>query len=153
MTFRGRGCLEIKPSENPFFQPVSADIGKSSVDYPNEWKIHGSPPKFSSTKHNVDGNFSFLYTRESDRIGDKVNKPQTINELKMLSRTEFLKQRRERALASGNTELIEYQPTEKVILPKVTPEEYLQMYKHEPKQEDPRYLTSAVSTLTQYTVQ
>jgi hypothetical protein len=62
MTERGRGCLEVKPSSNPFFQTTSSDIG---VD-PNKeinWKIDGQVAPFNAKPYNVDGNFSFLYTR------------------------------------------------------------------------------------------
>ena len=67
MTHRGRGALEIKPSPNPFFQQTSADIGiKISADDPIQWKVSGKAPPFNSKGHEVDGNFSFLYTRQVD---------------------------------------------------------------------------------------
>jgi hypothetical protein len=165
---RGRGTLEVRHSNNPYFQPVSSDIGKNLDNSTSEWKINGTVPQFTSTKHTVDGNFSFLYTRESDRIGAKVPKPQ-LKESKMLSRTEFLKQRRERALASagemavtGSSSPGEFDPNgsgEFGSAPptpsgpasaegatfKVDPDAYLKVYKHVPKDEDPRYITSSVS--------
>lgn len=159
---RGRGTLEVRPSDNPFFQPVSADIGKNLQNSNAEWKVSGNAPQFTSTKHTVDGNFSFLYTRESDRIGQKVPKPQ-LKETKMLSKTEFLKQRRERALASAGEMAVtggshfeddlnstfEQVPQTPASAEgatfKVDPNAYLQVYQHVPKQEDPRYITSAVS--------
>ena len=163
---RGRGTLEVRHSNNPYFQPVSSDIGKNLDNSTSEWKINGTVPQFTSTKHTVDGNFSFLYTRESDRIGAKVPKPQ-LKESKMLSRTEFLKQRRERALASagemavtGSSSPGEFDPNgsgEFGSAPptpsgpasaegatfKVDPDAYLKVYKHVPKDEDPRYITSS----------
>jgi len=145
MTARGRGCLEVRPSDNPFFQPMSADFGKTAQDTLVEWKVSGSPPKFSSKKHQVDGNFMFLYTRESDRIGQKVAKPE-MSETKMLSRTEFLRKRRERTqseLIDGEEGELEHSPSESQTVEKVSAEELLKIYKHEPKQEDPRYITSA----------
>lgn len=151
MTARGRGCLELRPSDNPFFQPMSTDFGKTAQEGNVEWKVSGSPPRFSSKKHQVDGNFMFLYTRESDRIGQKVAKPQ-LKELKMLSKTEFLRQRRERMQAeAGEEEEQDEFPTEaQTTVHKVNAEELLKIYRHEPKQEDPRYITSAVSLLLVY---
>jgi hypothetical protein len=152
---RGRGTLEVRSSNNPYFQPVSADIGKNLQNSNVEWKVNGTSPQFASTKHTVDGNFAFLYTRESDRIGQKVPKPQ-LSETKMLSRTEFLKQRRERALASSgdvsrndqdNDSPIESVPPTPASAEgatfRVDPEAYLRVYQHVPKEEDPRYFTSS----------
>lgn len=166
---RGRGTLEVRRSDNPFFQPVSSDIGKNLDNANVDWKISGSVPEATTAKHYaVDGNFSFLYTRESDRIGGKVPKPQ-LTQSKMLTRTEFLKQRRERALLAsagemavtggnnndndennfnlGGTSQFEAPPTPasaEGATFKVDPEAYLRVYKHNPKEEDPRYITSSV---------
>jgi hypothetical protein len=148
MSLRGRGCLQVRPSDNPFFQPVSSDIGKTSNDVP-DWKINGQLPSFNTTEHKVDGNFSFLYTRESDTIGSRIKKPES-HEVRMLSRTEFLKQRREKFLS-------ELSPEERMQnsgffntsdpSPRKSAEDILTVYKHEPKQQDPRYTTSMVSFL------
>lgn len=159
---RGRGTLEVRSSDNPFFQPVSADIGKNLQNSNVEWKVSGASPQFASTKHTVDGNFAFLYTRESDRIGQKVPKPQ-FSETKMLSRTEFLKQRRERALASSgdvSRSNQDHNSPDDYIPPtpasaegatyRVDPESYLKVYQHTPKEEDPRYITSSVSCTCVY---
>lgn len=145
MSLRGRGTLEIRPSDNPFFQPTSRDIGNTAADHV-EWKVSGRPPQFPTVKHSVDGNFAFLYTRESDMIGAKVPKPQTMSETKMLTRTEFLKARREKALSeSTGLDLSEDNIHHEPSRPKATAEEILKVYKHEPKYEDPRYITSNVS--------
>jgi hypothetical protein len=147
MSIRGRGTLEIRQSDNPFYQPTSADIGLTSGEV-TEWKITNRPPGANPTRHNVEGNFSFLYTRESDRIGGKVAKPQ-VSEVRMLSRSEFLKQRRERAFAESTArgETIEETNNESFeqTVYKVNADDFLRAYKHEPKYEDPRYLTSTVS--------
>lgn len=74
MTCRGRGCLEIKPSPNPFFQTTSADIGVNAHNQ-IDWKIDGKAPPFNSSAQHSDGNFLFLYSRESEVIGSKVPKP------------------------------------------------------------------------------
>lgn len=142
MTLRGRGCLEVRTSDNPFFQPVSADVGKTSKDVP-DWKVQGTAPAFNSHQHKVDGNFAFLYTRESDRIGGRVKKPET-TELRMLSRTEFLRKRREK-LQSELTEEEQQQQSDlfgQEVSAKPSAEDMLRTYRHEPKYEDPRYITS-----------
>ena len=145
MSLRGRGTLEVRSSDNPFFQPTSRDIGLTAADH-TEWKVSGRP-QFPTAKHTVDGNFAFLYTRESDMIGAKVAKPQTMSETKLLSRTEFLKQRREKALAESGGLMMEEDNIHHVpSKPKATAEEVLQVYKHQPKDEDPRYITSNVSS-------
>lgn len=138
--------MEVRPSDNPFFQPVSHDLGRTSEHCP-DWKVNGRLPVFNSSQHKVEGNFSFLYSRESDKIGGRVPKPE-INEAKMLSRTEFLKQRREKMLSEmtqeereENSEMFAHSSAK----PKVNPEDFLKIYKHEAKYEDPRYLTSGVS--------
>jgi len=145
MSVRGRGCLEIRPSNNPFYQSTNGDIGRSVENTPSEWNIHGEQPKFSTKKREVDGNFAFLYSRESDRIGQRLAKPAS-SEIRVLSKTEFLKQRREKALALTNGEEIDLNAEleQATTTQKLTAEELLKIYRHEPKQEDPRYLTSGV---------
>ncbi len=136
---RGRGTLEIRRCDNPFFQSVGADIGMNSSNANLEWKVNGSPTVTSAKPYKVDGNFAFLYTRESDKIGGKVLKPET-SEVRMLSRSEFLKQRRDKALEASaeNSNLLESP------ISKPTAEDMLKSYRHQPKEEDPRYITSAV---------
>lgn len=149
MSVRGRGCLEIRSSNNPFFQSTSNDIGRTIENTPSDWAIKGEPPKFSTKKREVDGNFLFLYSRESDRIGERLPKPASA-EVRMLSRTEFLKQRRERALTqSGGQEIdLNAELEQATTTQKLTAQELLQVYKHEPKYEDPRYITSQVSIVS-----
>lgn len=157
MSIRGRGTLEIRKSDNPFYQPVSADIGTTSDNVSADWKVNGTAPTFNCKPYKIDGNFSFLYTRESDMIGSKVNKPTPLTETRMLSRSEFLKQRREKAFqtlttenfnstnASSEGEEVAYDEEGNIITRKATAEEILQVYQHHPKEEDPRYLTTGVS--------
>lgn len=177
MTWRGRGCLEIGESSNPFFQPVSAEIGRTSRNSPTvDWTVTGSPKKVKPP-YKVDGNFDFLYTRESDVIGSRVHKPQSLD-LKMPTRTEFLKQRRlqayEKMISSrgnspdGNTghrtqspgstqSFYEEDDDEDFNLTKarrfkMAAEDILSAYKHQPKNEDPRYTTTNVSTTNHHPV-
>ncbi len=157
MSIRGRGTLEIRKSENPFYQPVSADIGTTSNNVNADWKVNGTAPTFNCKPYKVDGNFSFLYTRESDMIGSKVNKPIAMTETRMLTRSEFLKQRREKAFQTMTTENfnltnsssgenVVYDDEGNLITRRATAEDILQVYQHNPKTEDPRYLTTGVST-------
>lgn len=92
----------------------------------------------------MDGNFAFLYSRESDRIGAKVAKP-VMKETKLLTKTEFLKKKREEFAASSSMYEEQYHREETTQSPgKRTAENVLAVYKHEPKYEDPRYTTSTV---------
>eukprot|EP01038_Epipyxis_sp_PR26KG_P006145 gene6145-8472_t len=148
MTHRGRGTLEVKPSSNPFFQTTNSDIGIK----PHEsitWKVKGKMPPFNSNVHEVDGNFSFLYTRTSDDIGSKVTKaPAPTN--KLLTKTEFLKKKREMVQMNKtngtddvdeNNEIHDFS-NDKSSTFKRTAEDILAVYQHAPKAEDPRYTTS-----------
>lgn len=74
-------------------------------------------------------------------IGSKV--PKTIvEEKKVLSKTEFLKKKREMVEATKSLE-----GTASIAEESKSPsaEDILNVYKHEPKYEDPRYTTSNVS--------
>jgi hypothetical protein len=140
MSLRGRGLLEVKPSTNPFFQTTTSDIGTN----PNEeikWQVQGKVPPFQSGKHNVDGNFAFLYSRESDRIGSKVQKP-VMKETRLLTKTEFLKKKREEQEAANMDRLEEDESSDPASPGKRTAEDILAVYQHVPKYEDPRYTTS-----------
>ena len=114
------------------------------------WKISGSKPIPISASQKVDGNFSFLYSRESDVIGAKVPKPQEKGP-KLLTKTEFLKQHREKLVAEGNCiTLSEEEVLKRTSRPSKPPpsyqgdaEELLQLYQHDAKSEDPRYVTSS----------
>ena len=74
MTMRGRGSLEVKPSNNPFFVRTSGDFGVTPEEHV-EWKAALNPDFAASLKMKRSENFSFLYTRESDNIGAKVDNP------------------------------------------------------------------------------
>jgi hypothetical protein len=150
MSVRGRGTLEVRKCDNPFFQTTNADIGLSASNTNFEWTTDNSQNGGNSTlassikPYKVDGNFAFLYTRESDLIGAKVKKPE-VSEVRMLSRSEFLKKRREKALSDAEAAgELQYDDTPAY---KPTPEDFLRAYHHLPKEEDPRYLTSGVNYL------
>jgi len=137
---RGRGCLEVNPSPNPFFQTTANDIGIKPHEDIN-WKISGKPPPFNAKQHEVDGNFAFLYSRESDVIGSKINKPIS-DQPKLLTKTEFLKKKREQFFAATGDTALEDAKEKEPVTQINKAEEVLVHYKHNSKFEDPRYTTS-----------
>ena len=143
MSVRGRGTLEVKPSANPFFQTTSSDIG---VDPKNniKWQGNADPAmKRSDTDNNTDS-FSFLYTRESDRIGFYGKKaPQT--HAKILTKTEFLRQRRAQLRQDGlnDRDLELLAATQQIEIEKPPVEQTLSVWKQPTKYEDPRYPTTS----------
>jgi hypothetical protein len=146
MSLRGRGCLEIKPNSNPFMQPVYGDYGikpHEKVD----WKVEGKTPHFNASTHKVDGNFAFLYSRESDKIGGRLPKPQ-MSQPRVLTKTEFLKKKREEMEVAMQTSEFQKEESPEVPIFKRTAESIVQVYKHAPVEEDPRYTTTNVRTHT-----
>lgn len=73
-------------------------------------------------------------------IGSQVPKT-VVEEKKVLSKTEFLKKKREMVETTKNFEGTAMIEEEKKS---ATAEEILTVYKHDPKYEDPRYTTSNV---------
>ncbi len=137
MTQRGRGLLEIKSSNNPFFQAASADIG-TNPHLVTKWSGNTDPAMTKTSSASKD-TFSFLYTRESDIIGSLV--PKSNVEVKsLLTKTEFLKKRREEMRAQMLTDCV----SEPEPIPRPSTEEILAHYHHAPKVEDPRFLTTSV---------
>ena len=141
MAHRGRGLLEVKPSNNPFFQSTASDIGVNPYNGV-QWSGDHDPAMLKASSVSKD-TFSFLYARESDTIGSRVAKP-PVERPSLLTKTEFLKKRREELRARMTVDEAEMQ---NVVPPKVTVEDVLAHYKHEPKVEDPRYMTTSVSTV------
>ncbi len=141
MSVRGRGTLTVKPSPNPFFQTVASDIGVDPAKH-IAWKGNADPAMKRSTS-TLQDNFSFLYTRESDKIGSMVNKPVSSGH-KILSRTEFLKQRRDKLrqeeLTEDDISLLALNQQEEIIKPDVP--RILEVFKQGTKDEDPRYTTT-----------
>ena len=138
MSHRGRGCLEIKPSDNAFYQTTTGEIGlkpniipgTSSFRRPFTDTIPENSTELSTTGA-TSGNFSFLYTRESDKIGSMVRKDG-------MQMTKTLPRK-----PSFGTRFIEAGTTQ--VPPKPSAEELLSYYRQGTKQEDPRYTTSTVT--------
>lgn len=146
MTQRGRGLLEIKPSTNPFFQPTSADIGSNpsrKITWTGEVDTSSIKNHRSATE-----SFSFLYTRESDTIGSRVSKPTGRMTVKPMTKAEFLKTRREEVLAMSGIDRSKMEDVvyDNSIRPSKTlnANGVLSVYHHDPKFEDPRFLTTNV---------
>jgi len=140
MTYRGRGALEVKPSSNPFFVRTSGDFGVEPEEK-KTWSGALNPDFAKSKKVKRSENFSFLYTRESDSIGGRVNNPLD-EKPRVLTKTEFLKKWREtrgsQATQGLNNELDDQQEEKE----KPNVERILTVWKQGTKDEDPRYTTT-----------
>lgn len=145
MAHRGRGCLEVNPSQNPFFQTTASEIGANIVD---SYKKQGEQEdrnlvdvehdsgmaetdKVKSPEEEFD--FSFLYARASDVIGSK----QSLKPNKMATSMESHTVRPKRI---SPQEFVSTQHREQV---KSDIDTVINSYNHAPKVEDPRYTTAA----------
>lgn len=142
MAYRGRGCLEIRPSNNPFYQTTNSVLGAD----PNnrvEWKRASGEeiskeseekgedsPKF----HEGAPDFTFQYTRTSDTIGSNIGFNMT-SKPEGPTKAELARKRGER--------LRLHQSVTQVENVKMDASTALQHYVHNPKIEDPRYTTSS----------
>ena len=141
MSFRGRGTLEVKKSSNPFFQTTNSNIGVNPHER-TDWTGDVDPAMLKSEAAAKE-TFSFLYTRESDVIGSQVPKP-TREEKSLLTKTEFLKKRRAELRTQMLSDSASFEETSSAAPMRVTAEDMLKVYKHEPKSEDPRFMTTSV---------
>eukprot|EP01041_Mallomonas_annulata_P011218 gene11218-23445_t len=143
MTHRGRGCQEIRPSNDPFFQTTNSLVG-CNLEEKVEWaapSVNRGTQKISSAKKGDDGeppDFSFLYKRTSDTIGEKVPKSkfQLSNEP---SKAEIARRRGQGLYPADHAEVEE----ETNVEGEVDMASVLEHYVHNPKTEDPRYTTSS----------
>ena len=142
--YRGRGALEVKPSTNPFFVRTSGDYGVEPEQH-TSWSGAINPDFAKSMKVSRPESFSFLYTRESDNIGGKIDNPLDTKP-RVLTKTEFLKKWREEQMTRPdlNAHTLEL-PTEDANATKRTPDEVnklLAVWKQGTKEEDPRYTST-----------
>ena len=137
MTHRGRGCLEVNPSENPFFQTTSSEIGAKIPSVDGDQGGNDLPETMTETekvkKVEDDFDFSFLYSRASDVIGSK-------QELKPNKMSASMEHHTVRPRRVSPEEFVSTQNKGQV---KCDINDVISSYKHEPKVEDPRYTTSA----------
>jgi hypothetical protein len=144
MSQRGRGCLSIAPSDNAFYQTTTGEIGLRPNAHPGStfrrpFTESSSAAAESAAEGSVTavdagaatGNFSFLYTRESDKIGAMVRKGNNMQMTHTLPRKPSFGTR---FMESGLTQ----------VPPKPSAEELLSYYRQGTKEEDPRYTTSTV---------
>jgi len=136
--------LEIKPSTNPFMVRTSADFGIKPEEHIS-WNGAVNPDFAKSAKIDRPESFSFLYTRESDNIGGKVDNPLDTKP-RVLTKTEFLQ--KWRAEQMSRKDINEHTITisdDSEKKPKKTNEEInklLTVWKQGTKDEDPRYTTT-----------
>jgi len=141
MSYRGRGALEVKPGNSPFFVSTGSDIGVN-VEKHIKWKGEANPDFQKSGRKKQEESFSFLYTRESDSIGGRVPKPM-MEKPRLLTKTEFLKKWREER--TDPSTIVEEEPRQARGV-KLDAEQILKSFKQGTKVEDPRY----TSTNNQY---
>mmetsp|Transcript_10248 Transcript_10248/g.13362 ORF Transcript_10248/g.13362 Transcript_10248/m.13362 type:complete len:215 (-) Transcript_10248:246-890(-) len=73
---RGRGTLEVRESANPFFVTNSSNYGLSADKFYSKQFDAPAVHRPHVDKQNADDqkpDFSFLYQKESERIGAKIN--------------------------------------------------------------------------------
>ena len=146
MAQRGRGTLEVRPSVNPFMQTMSTDYGAKASKI--DWRTQGFDPTDVKTAPKVyesDGNFAFLYSRESDTIGSRLEKPKHSLAFEPKTKGEMLREKRDRLrelAASVKVEEPVYTTEELVERKNADIERTLKSWKQPTKVEDPRYTTS-----------
>jgi hypothetical protein len=127
MSIRGRGTMEINPSNSPFFQTTSQTIGVNPYQV-SAWETNRAKNfQLQRTEH-MNG-FSFQFSRESDRIGNFGNKKIPNN---LIAPHNEMDSNNNRETQSQKSKV------------KQSPEEILAFYVHEAKKEHPLYITSAV---------
>ena len=109
---------------NPFYQTTSQTLGSDPFS-PAKWNTKAKTEKQELNEEKNKGNFAFLYSRESDRIGSRpdlqTNEPLSYDAIPV-------------------SRIIRQQKHDNEH--KRTAVEVLENYKHIPKSEHPRYLTS-----------
>ena len=144
MAQRGRGCLEVKKSLNPFMQTGSSDIGFRATQI--EWNrpaVNVEEMVLPPAQGEDNGNFMFLYTRESDTIGSQLAKPQHSLAYEPKSKGDLLREKRDRLRALKETSVkkdLEPQDLEDARAANVVA--CISSWKPCIKEEDPRYTTA-----------
>jgi len=143
MSQRGRGCLEVKGSVNPFMQTGSSEIGFRAKKI--EWAAPAINPEemdLPAPQSEDNGNFMFLYTRESDTVGARVPKPTHSLAYEPKTKGEMLREKRDRLRALAATVKREVDPEAIELAKSRNIDACISSYKPCTKWEDPRYTTS-----------
>jgi hypothetical protein len=156
MSQRGRGLLEIHPSKNPFYQTTASDIGRNidervKVDWnrPRDFSPASSfttsgqmamtsddpsPATEQAPKKDFGEDFSFLYARSSDVIGGKLPK-------QMGTMAACMDSNPHKARSTMGSTVAAAPPQQRIHVKKDV-NAILEVYKHEPKMENPLYATA-----------
>ena len=146
MSTRGRGCQEVRPSNNPFLQTSSSLLGQDLTNQ-IEWNapsIRRERPTQKQGSVSMEKEFSFLYAKSSDVIGSKIQ-----YERSALSEALLRNEPSKAVIAKKRGE---------GLYPVITPENNsddsveelrdshsirLENYVHQTKVEDPRFTTTS----------
>lgn len=135
MSQRGRGCLEIRPTTSAFYRTSTSEIGDELMRGDDSTVSHEKID--CQTTSAATQSFTFLYTRESDKIGSKVRNDALDKNLH--SSTIAIKRRQNRArMLVNEAEMFEINKSVDISADQV-----LASYKQGTKIEDPRFTTTA----------
>lgn len=140
MSRRGRGTLEVKQSASPYFQTTSSIFGSDPFKQSLLETNSNENDALIRTATTKTTNFAFLYTRESDRIGN-TSKPipsSTISNTQEYSESQKRVEFEKLTLLEQEKERVR----EKESARNAT-ESLINAYDHKPKSEHPRYTTSS----------
>lgn len=135
MSQRGRGCFEIRPPTSAFYRTSTSEIGDEIIRTTDIVDISESSERQAAST--ATQSFSFLYTRESDKIGSKVRNDAIDNNPHFSAVACQRRQNRARNMIDEN------ETCETIKIPELTTEQVLATYKQGSKVEDPRFTTSA----------
>lgn len=140
MSQRGRGCLEIRPSDSAFYRTTTSEIGdRPEKNYDTRELMNGNTKQSETLDDNIPTpqSFAFLYTKESDKIGSKVRMDGVNANLQMTLSNARRGRSKSSAFASqaGTMSSADSanQKTDEILL----------SYKQGTKVEDPRFTTSS----------
>jgi hypothetical protein len=141
MSQRGRGCLEIRPSDSAFYRTTTSEIGdrpiRNQQDRFKEIEFNDTTVPETETS-STSQSLAFLYKRESDKIGSRVQKGGMDTLQMTLSATR-------RARQMTRTQNMDF-PTGSVTgtgSTKINASEILAAYNQGTKVEDPRFTTTS----------
>jgi hypothetical protein len=105
------------------------------------WKHPEPEPPARVAINTNDGNFAFLYTRESDRIGSEVAKPTNSIQHEEKSKAMLLREKRDKLRETQSRMPPPLTEHEVTSMKAAETTRALNSFKHEPTSQDPRYTT------------